>query len=637
MAQAEAATAQDSLESPKFAPAEHPLDAVPALQPVATLLTRQAAIVDSAMDHLASRHTPLSSPATTPRASAAALRRRALADVAESSLALPASPTSSLAVLTSPLPISASFVGAHHHGDVEEDAMVVDTDPSSVPMPLSPEAYLSSTVPGGMMMDVDWFAAEDGGSSLMAPAAESPLVGHLSSSAPSTYFDDKELVDMGEAFLFGLNHLPRDPKRAFQCFLEVAVGGTDESAVAKANGLVGLQYEFGLGVEQSFQNCEPYYVAAGTAGHALSQQRMSFLRRYGRPHVRMNRTDAEMWHSRVDKSLSADAPVRACNAPSKYDSNPRINPATGRVCPLAWLWWAASQVRDPSAQYTLGTCYHDGIGVEKSAEVAFEWYHKSSDQGSPRGMGILGYCFGEGFGVERDAPKAIELYMRAAEAGETVAMYNVGYCYEEGIGVEESINLAFIWYKKSAEAGNALAANSLGYFYEEAKGLADLNLAEAVKWYRFSAEQGNPWAEHNLAYMYANGLGVDKDHAIAFEWYCRSAEQGHSGAQNKLGHCYQSGQGVAQDHVKAIEWYQRSADQGYSSSLVALAWMFDHGQGCGRDTRKALKALDRALELDHNDPSIADWYIALAREVMQYEVADRVRASIACVSAAPAA
>jgi TPR repeat protein len=428
------------------------------------------------------------------------------------------------------------------------------------------------------------------------------------------------LVHQAEAHLFGLNNELQDNTAAFLLFSAAASLGC-----MKAAGIVGFCLEFGIGTAQSFAACEPWYVRAARAGHALAMARLAFLRRYGRPHVRMNRSESESWQLRVAGIGSLMLP---CNRPSLHDT---VSSGELREDPLVWLWWAAKHLCNPAAQYALGTCYHDGVGVVKSPESAVQWYRKSADQGHPRGEGIMGYCYGEGFGIERDTHLALEYYQRAAQQGETVAMYNVGYCFEEGIGIDRDLKMAFQWYQRAAVQGNALAANSLGYFYEEGLGV-ERDYVQAVHWYKVAAEQGNPWAEHNLAYMYASGLGVARDDEQAVKWYRRAADQGHAGAQNKLGHCLQTGTGCSPDAQAAVQWYSKAAAQQYPAACVALAWCYENGVGVSRDVRSALQFVDLALKLGYSDHIVSDWCISLGLRVALLGVGQVARdaASFSC-------
>jgi TPR repeat protein len=270
--------------------------------------------------------------------------------------------------------------------------------------------------------------------------------------------------EKGNNFLFGKDGCPNDPITAVYYFKK-AISLYHHTA---SQGVLGFCFEFGLGVPQDFIQAEKHYLAA-SSGNSLSMARLAFLRKYGRPGVKIDRVEAEVWASQV---LEVDWIVRAAT----YDS---------------------------CAQYALGVCYHDGVGLAKDEKLAVYWYTKSAEQNNARGQGILGYCYGEGFGVEKSEKLAMKYYRLAAAQGETVAIYNIGYCFEDGIGVEKDVVEAVKWYTLSAEQGNAFAQNSLGYCFEDGIGVQQ-DFKRATYWYKQSASQGYPWAQCNLGYCTFN-------------------------------------------------------------------------------------------------------------------------------------
>lgn len=292
---------------------------------------------------------------------------------------------------------------------------------------------------------------------------------------------------MGNHHLFDSDD---NPQLASTYFHQAATLGHPESL-----GVLGFCYEFGLGgTEKDFGLAEHYYLEAATHLDGLGMARLAFLRKYGRPNIKIDRSESEEWAKRVERQQK------------------RHNHDT-----IRWIRQGAERYNHPACQYVLGVCYHDGIGVAKDEQLAFRWYRASAEQGNERGQGILGYCYGEGFGVAKDEIEAMRWYRLAAAKDETVAIYNVGYCYEEGIGVDKNVATAVDWYRRSAEQGNAFAQNSLGYCYEDGIGVGQ-DFALATHWYEQSAEQGYPWAECNLGYCYQNGIGVDKCDRLSAYW-----------------------------------------------------------------------------------------------------------------------
>lgn len=388
----------------------------------------------------------------------------------------------------------------------------------------------------------------------------------------------------------------------------------------------------------------------------LALSRLAFLRKYGRPGVRIDRREADtlgaFLNKRCEESGSrASTPVphgpallpeaegvfteasieRACGSPSTggrestardgssqaaalFDDSRKTAPNSNAAPAepsrssiishsldadgLAWLEVAASHYAHPASQYAFGVCHHDGVGFKKDENRAFAWYQLSARGGHPRGMGILGYCYIEGFGVAKDEMAALKWYQMAALHNESVAIYNVGYCYEEGIGVEKDPKEAVRWYHLSAEQGNAFAQNSLGYCYEDGVGV-DRDEVEATKWYSFSAKQGYPWAECNLGYCYQNGIGVEKDAAAGAMWYSKAALQGHARAQHNLGFCYQNGIGVPQDGKRAVYWYKASAAQNNIFAYHSLGYCYQNGIGVPASEELAIAWYKKAADEGH--------------------------------------
>ncbi len=56
-----------------------------------------------------------------------------------------------------------------------------------------------------------------------------------------------------------------------------------------------------MGVPENFKSAEELYVSAANENNGLAQARLAFLRRYGRPCVKIDRTEAEKWLNKVNQ------------------------------------------------------------------------------------------------------------------------------------------------------------------------------------------------------------------------------------------------------------------------------------------------------------------------------------------------
>lgn len=150
------------------------------------------------------------------------------------------------------------------------------------------------------------------------------------SDAEPPYQDAFNDLLIGEQFLFGQNGCEVDTRRAIKYLKKAAFrhGGD-----VQAQAVLGFCYEFELGVKQDYKAAENLYICAAVKGNGVAMIRLAFLRRYGRPGVKMDRVEADEWIRKV-QDMGEGA--------------------------VAWFKRAAEEGNHPAAQYALGVCYHDG-------------------------------------------------------------------------------------------------------------------------------------------------------------------------------------------------------------------------------------------------------------------------------------
>jgi TPR repeat protein len=56
---------------------------------------------------------------------------------------------------------------------------------------------------------------------------------------------------------------------------------------------------------QDFKGAETLYISAAVGGSGLAQSRLAFLRKYGRPGVKIDRVEAEQWIKKVQEKGSS--------------------------------------------------------------------------------------------------------------------------------------------------------------------------------------------------------------------------------------------------------------------------------------------------------------------------------------------
>ncbi|KAJ1558301.1 hypothetical protein HK096_002420 [Nowakowskiella sp. JEL0078] len=392
----------------------------------------------------------------------------------------------------------------------------------------------------------------------------------------------KSEYDFGESLLLSL--LPQNLKQASKHLKKAAF----KLNYPDAQALLGLCYEFGLGVSRDNKSAESLYLCAAKSNIGLAFVRLAVLRRYSRPGVHMDRVEADEWFTKCREM--------------------------GEIC-VAWLLKAAEKFNLPVdksnlsiANYCLGVCYHDGICVAPDAFKAFTYYQRAlnynlDEPTLPDALTNLALCLHSGTGTPPNITLAFRLFHTAATHGDVTAMYNIGHCFETGVGVAKSLEDAVMWYYKAAERGCCYAQNCLGYLCEEGLGI-EQDAVRAVQFYSLAADQGMAWAQCNLGFCLQNGIGVQKDEVAGIRLFMMAAVQGHSRSQHNLGHAYHHGIGVSPSLPTAVHWYKLSS----SSNIFAmhsLGYCMQHGLGTHADPTFAVTLYKRAADRGHAPAQLA--------------------------------
>lgn len=87
----------------------------------------------------------------------------------------------------------------------------------------------------------------------------------------------------------------------------------------------------------------------------------------------------------------------------------------------------ASEENNAMAQYNLGKCYYEGLGVAKDYSKAVRWFTLSAKQGNACGQCALAEMYYLGHGVEADVDKAVKWFQQAAANGSDEAEINLGF------------------------------------------------------------------------------------------------------------------------------------------------------------------------------------------------------------------
>ena len=182
---------------------------------------------------------------------------------------------------------------------------------------------------------------------------------------------------------------------------------------------------------------------------------------------------------------------------------------------------------------------------------------------------------------------ALQHWTASAEAGDQVAQYNVGVMYDEATGVKRDPVKVAAWWNKAANQGHRAAQHNLALLLLESGSGPEAR--QAALWLQRAAMSGFVPSQHTLAKLYANGLGVEKDAALALKYFLKAGNAGFVKAQYNLGKIYRDGIGVEADAVVSMDWFRQAAEQGYAKAQEKLALRFADTSTTKHDAAEALK------------------------------------------------
>ena len=137
-----------------------------------------------------------------------------------------------------------------------------------------------------------------------------------------------------------------------------------------------------------------------------------------------------------------------------------------------------------------------------------------------------------------------------------------------------------------AQAGVARAQNNVGACFAEGLGV-ERDQALALRWLTLAAEAGDPVGRRNLAALYFKGEGVEQDHARAAELYRAAAEAGDAPAQDMLSWMLLEGDSIPLDAVEAHRWAVAAAEQGVAAAMTRLGMIYHNALAVDRDPAAA--------------------------------------------------
>jgi hypothetical protein len=224
-------------------------------------------------------------------------------------------------------------------------------------------------------------------------------------------------------------------------------------------------------------NVISWYRAAAEHGDAEAQYALGMMYNNGQG-VPQSYTAAAGWYSRAAEQGDADAQsslgLAYLNGRGKLRDYARA---------AQWLGKAAAQ-GNAAAQYDLGLMYARGQSVPQNYTAAAEWYTRAAEQGDTKAQSGLGLAYANGQGVPRSYAKAAQWFRSAAEQGNADAQFDLGVMYANGGGVPRDDVEACKWWllsRAGSGSGDDAYPLSLEKLKKSASQMARAH-REASKW-----------------------------------------------------------------------------------------------------------------------------------------------------------
>lgn len=186
--------------------------------------------------------------------------------------------------------------------------------------------------------------------------------------------------------------------------------------------------------------------------------------------------------------------------------------------------------------------------------TSFKWMLQSAEAGFDEAQFSIGTMYWLGDGIELDNKSTVMWLEKAAEQGHIKAMTNLAIHY--GTGEDSDNKKVFQWSLKAAQAGNAALYVLIGDYYRDGIDSVKQDYKQAFFWYEKATQAGDKIGMYNLAYLYSHGLGVKRNYTKSFDLLAICDKTQHY-VQQALGEHYYYGRAVEKDIDKALFYFNK--------------------------------------------------------------------------------
>lgn len=177
---------------------------------------------------------------------------------------------------------------------------------------------------------------------------------------------------------------------------------------------------------------------------------------------------------------------------------------------------------------------------------------KDAGDGNANAQYELGVCLTEGIGIPQDIEEGIGWLAQAGSAKHVAAQRYLGSLYLAGQAEEE----ARYWFEQAAVGGDVTAMHTLALIYLRGN-VCGADPTVALAWLKKAAEKGHTASMTRLGVLSCLGVGAPKNHETAAKWFRKAAIKGDPNAQMLLAAACLTGSGFNVDEAEATYWFQQ--------------------------------------------------------------------------------
>ncbi len=270
----------------------------------------------------------------------------------------------------------------------------------------------------------------------------------------------------------------------------------DNHSIASAAFLLACLYRDGKGVEKNIELTRKYFLFAAENGDVGAQYIIGMEFLSGEIFLE-DKEKGLYWIEKAAEQGNVDAQKDAARLNIAYDEELYASDDKG----FRWFLKAANQ-KDAEAEYSVGMCYAEGVGVKENITEANKWLRKAAGKGHTEACYELGLNYILGNGVEKKEGYGVSLLRKSVANGyDKAKLYLSKKFISDGTEYTEAFNML----------------NSIDFADDE-----NINLFKII---------GE--AFYLLGTCYEKGLGCTKDKKKAKEYYQKADSNGYKNPKAK--------------------------------------------------------------------------------------------------------